>query len=331
MQFVKSLSGYIVIVMLMTISMISCGGKAESNVETASAGESVTHHSLQSIDGINENNSSYIMENEQPTAAADEMSTQSVPYVGGDNDVKVRIVTTMGEIVVELFNDTPRHRDNFVKLAKEGYYNNTLFHRVINEFMIQAGDPDSRNAPRGKMLGMGDPGYTIEAEIVYPQHFHHRGALAAARQGDATNPERRSSGSQFYIVTGKVYSAGQLGQIEKQLNMVAQQEIFNRLATEHRDTIMSLRRNRDQAGLQVLQTELIARTEAEAAANPVGLTDVQRQLYSTVGGTPHLDGQYTVFGRVIEGMEVVDAIQAVETDNNDRPNDDVRIISMQVL
>lgn len=246
-------------------------------------------------------------------------------------NTKVVISTTMGDITVELFNDTPRHRDNFIKLAKEGFYNGTLFHRVINEFMVQAGDPDSKNAPKGKSLGMGDPGYTIEAEFVYPKHFHRRGALAAARQGDQTNPERRSSGSQFYIVTGKAYNESQLVQMERQLQMAQQQDIFNRLATERRDSIMTLRRNRDQAGLQALQEELIALTEAEANANPARLTAEQRQAYTTEGGTPHLDGQYTVFGQVIDGMDVVDKIQKVATDRNDRPTDDIKITKITIL
>lgn len=248
-----------------------------------------------------------------------------------DMETKVKITTTMGDVTVLLYDDTPKHRDNFVKLVNEGFYDGTLFHRVINEFMVQAGDPDSKGAPKGKALGMGDPGYTIEAEFVYPKHFHKRGALAAARQGDAANPERRSSGSQFYIVTGKAYNAGQLQQMEQQLDMARRQEIFNRLATERRDTIMSLRRNRDQAGLQSLQEELIALTEAEADSNPARLTDEQRSAYGTVGGTPHLDGQYTVFGEVVDGMDVIDAIQKVATDRNDRPEDDVKILKMEIV
>lgn len=222
------------------------------------------------------------------------------------NDVIVNISTTMGDIKVLLYGDTPKHRDNFIKLVNEGFYNGTLFHRVINEFMVQAGDPESKGAPAGKRLGTGGPGYNIEAEIVYPEHFHKRGALAAARQGDNVNPERKSSGSQFYIVTGKAYSEAQLAQMEKQMQMMKQQEIFNRLASERRDTIMQLRRNNDHAGIQKLQEELIALTEAEAAKNPAKFTDAQKKAYSEAGGTPHLDGQYTVFGEVLEGLDVVE-------------------------
>lgn len=246
------------------------------------------------------------------------------------NDVIVTITTTMGPIKVLLYGDTPKHRDNFVKLAKEGYYDGTLFHRVINEFMVQAGDPDSKGAPAGKQLGAGGPGYNLEAEIVYPKHFHKRGALAAARQGDNVNPERKSSGSQFYIVTGKAYSEGQLAQMEKQLQMMQQQQIFNRLANERRDSIMQLRRAGDQAGLQNLQEELIALTETEAAKNPAAFTDEQKKAYSQVGGTPHLDNQYTVFGEVLEGMDVVEKIEKTPTLPGDRPKDDVKILKITV-
>lgn len=255
-----------------------------------------------------------------------EMTKQNKP-----GDVLVEIKTTEGNLTVRLFGDTPRHRDNFVKLAKEGYYNGVLFHRVINEFMVQTGDPDSKTAPAGKMLGSGGPGYDIEAEIVYPSHFHKRGALAAARQGDQVNPERRSSGSQFYIVTGKAYNDSTLNQMERQLQMMQKQNIFNDLAREHRDSIMTLRRNRDQAGLQALQDELVAITEKKAAEAPARLTAEQREAYTTTGGTPHLDNQYTVFGEVVDGMDVIDKIEKVETDSHDRPLKDVKILSMRVL
>lgn len=255
-----------------------------------------------------------------------EMTKQNKP-----GDVLVEIKTTEGNLTVRLFGDTPRHRDNFVKLAKEGYYIGVLFHRVINEFMVQTGDPDSKTAPAGKMLGSGGPGYDIEAEIVYPAHFHKRGALAAARQGDQVNPERRSSGSQFYIVTGKAYNDSTLNQMERQLQMMQKQNIFNDLAREHRDSIMTLRRNRDQAGLQALQDELVAITEQKAAEAPARLTAEQREAYTTTGGTPHLDNQYTVFGEVVDGMDVIDKIEKVETDSHDRPLKDVKILSMRVL
>ena len=256
------------------------------------------------------------------------MENQIVQATG---DALVEIKTSVGDITIRLYGETPKHRDNFLKLVNDGFYNDVLFHRVINKFMIQTGDPESKGAPAGKMLGAGSPGYDIDAEIVYPQFFHKRGALAAARQGDEVNPDRRSSGSQFYIVTGKVYNASQLGQMEKQLQMQQMQAIFNDLASQHRDSIMAMRRNRDQAGLQALQDELVKKTEAEAAKNPAKFTDAQREAYTTVGGTPHLDGTYTVFGEVVEGMDIVAKIETTATGAQDRPKEDIKIISMKVI
>lgn len=235
---------------------------------------------------------------------------------------KVKIQTMLGDITVRLYDETPIHRDNFLKLAREGYYDGTLFHRVIKGFMIQGGDPDSKGAPAGKMLGVGGPDYTLEAEIK-SDIFHKRGALAAARQGDEVNPERRSSGSQFYIVWGDVYNEGQLRQFSKQLRMQKVQDAFNALAAEHKAEIMQMRRDRNRAGLQALQDQLVA--EAESKVGKDGLTEEQLQLYSTLGGTPHLDGQYTVFGEVEEGLDVVEMIQGTATGRADRPIDDIEM------
>ena len=236
---------------------------------------------------------------------------------------KVKISTSLGDITAVLYDETPLHRDNFIKLVNEGYYNGTLFHRVIKDFMIQGGDPNSRGAAPGKQLGTGGPDYTIEAEIK-PNLIHKRGALAAARQGDEVNPERRSSGSQFYIVWGKAYNEGQIGQLGKQLEVQAQQQIFNQLVMEHRSKIMEMRRNRDQAGLQELQDDLVAQMKAIVKEQgPFGLSDIQKEAYKTIGGTPHLDGQYTVFGEVIEGLEIVEQIQNCETGAADRPKTDI--------
>ena len=236
--------------------------------------------------------------------------------------MKVKIQTTLGDIVVRLYDETPIHRDNFVKLAKQGYYDGTLFHRVIKDFMIQGGDPDSKGAPAGKMLGVGGPDYTLQAEII-DGLFHKRGALAAARQGDEVNPERRSSGSQFYIVWGQVYNQGQLRQFSKQLKMQKIQSTFNQLASQHRDEIMQLRRERNRVGLQELQDKLAA--QAEAMVTGDGLTPKQIEVYSTVGGTPHLDGQYTVFGEVEQGLDVVEQIQNSKTARADRPAEDIQM------
>ena len=172
------------------------------------------------------------------------------------------------------------------------------------------------------MLGVGGPDYTLEAEIK-DGLFHKRGALAAARQGDEVNPERRSSGSQFYIVWGQVYNDGQLRQFSKQLKMQQVQQAFNALAASHRDEIMQMRRERNRAGLQELQDKLAA--EAESQVKDGGLTEEQQKIYSTVGGTPHLDGQYTVFGEVEEGLDVVEMIQGSATGRGDRPIDDIEM------
>lgn len=249
-----------------------------------------------------------------------------------NNKTRVRIKTSMGDIVVRLYDETPKHRDNFVKLAKEGYFDGTLFHRVIRDFMIQGGDPDSKGAPAGKNLGTGGPDYTIPAEFVFPKLYHKRGALSAARTGDEVNPNRESSGSQFYIVWGKTYKPAELKQMERQLAMQQEQAVFNQLVADNKVKIMELRRNRDRAGLQELQDDLIASTKAICAEKGLPkFTDEQVESYTTVGGTPFLDNQYTVFGEVEEGLEIVGKIQEVETGRNDRPKDDVVMLSVEVI
>ncbi len=246
--------------------------------------------------------------------------------------VRVEVETTEGNFTVMLYGDTPKHRDNFVKLAREGYYNGTLFHRVIKDFMIQAGDPDSKNAPAGKALGSGGPDYKIDAEIVFPKHFHKRYTLAAARQGDQVNPMRQSSGSQFYVVTGTKLDTAQVAGLEQRLKMSRMQKAFNDLAMEHRDSIRQMQMRGDREGLKALQDTLVAQVEAQAANDTTpALTPEMKEAYTTVGGAPHLDGDYTVFGEVISGFDTIDRIEKAETDGRDRPKEDVRIIAMKVL
>lgn len=243
-------------------------------------------------------------------------------------DAIVVMETTAGTIKLRLYNDTPLHKANFLKLVKDGYYDGLLFHRVIKDFMVQGGDPDSKDAPAGKMLGSGDPGYTIEAEINYPVRYHKYGALAAARTGDEVNPERRSSGSQFYIVTGRKYDASQTEQMAKAANNRRQQAYFNSLANKHRDEIQKLYASKDTVGMQALQNKLVEQTMKECPEQPVN-AEIAKD-YATVGGTPNLDGQYTVFGEVLEGMDVVEKMQNAATDRNDRPVEDIKIISARI-
>ena len=266
----------------------------------------------------------------QPAAEVNNNSNNSNKL---DDCTKVEIKTSLGDIVVALYNETPIHRDNFIKLVNEKYYDGVLFHRVIKDFMIQTGDGNSKTAGPDDHLGTGDPGYTLQAEFVYPKYFHKKGALAAARTADQVNPERRSSGSQFYIVTGQVYGVGQLEQMGKQLAEQQKGQRFQQLAMQHRDEIMRWQAEKDTTSLMRLQSQLIAQVNEEAAKNPApGFTQEQIQAYSSVGGTPHLDGQYTVFGEVISGMEVVDKIQNVATrGGDDRPLQDIKIISAKIL
>lgn len=240
----------------------------------------------------------------------------------------VDIKTTLGDIKVKLYDDTPKHRDNFLKLVNEKFYDGVLFHRVIKDFMVQTGDPKSVNADSTAMLGAGDPGYTLEAEIVYPKYYHKYGALAAARTGDNVNPERRSSGSQFYIVTGNKYTEGQLEGMAQRMTMNKRQAYFNDLARKQESKIRELQAAGDKAALDALRDELIKETEENVKEEP--LPEQMRQDYTTIGGTPHLDGQYTVFGEVLSGMDTVEKIQNVETGRADRPKEDVKIISMTV-
>lgn len=264
--------------------------------------------------------------NDQTTATEENTMQQTAENIPGP---VVEIKTSLGDIIVKLYNDTPLHRDNFLKLVADGYYEGVLFHRVINNFMVQTGDPDSKDAAPGQMLGAGNPGYTIEAEIDYPRHYHKYGALAAARTGDNVNPERRSSGSQFYIVTGNKYSAGQLQGMTQQAVMGQRQLLFNKLVEENMDSIKALQQQGNEEALEKLRLNLIEKVETEIPAP--ALDEKVAADYTTIGGTPHLDGQYTVFGEVLKGMDVVEKIQNSKTDGNDRPLEDIKILSVKVL
>ena len=243
----------------------------------------------------------------------------------------VRLETTKGDIEIALYNETPGHRDNFVKNVEAGAYDGVIFHRVINDFMIQTGDPKSKEAVKGQVYGSSDFGSEIPAEFVYPKFFHKKGAVAAARIGDRQNPERKSSGSQFYIVTGKVFNNQALTQLEQSKSHRRKNNYFDELVSRNREQIMQLRRNRDTLALQELQQSLIQQTEAAITGKEDLFTAEQRQVYTTIGGTPHLDGEYTVYGEVVKGLDVVDSIQFVKTDGNDRPLEDVKVLKAVVL
>ena len=255
---------------------------------------------------------------------------QTNHHMENEKRTLVKLETTMGNITVALYNETPKHRDNFIKLVKEGVYDSTLFHRVIKQFMIQAGDPDSKNASDTAMLGSGDVGYTIPAELN-PKFFHKKGVLAAARQGDDVNPEKASSGCQFYIVTGRKFTEPQLLGMENKINEQREQALFDSLARQHMKEIYKMRKAGDNAGLLELQDTLEAQArELADKEEKFRFTPEQIKAYSTIGGAPHLDGSYTVFGEVTEGMEVVDNIEIAKTNRADRPIENIRILKASI-
>lgn len=255
---------------------------------------------------------------------------QTNHHMENEKRTLVKLETTMGNITVALYNETPKHRDNFIKLVKEGVYDSTLFHRVIKQFMIQAGDPDSKNASDTAMLGSGDVGYTIPAEFN-PKFFHKKGVLAAARQGDDVNPEKASSGCQFYIVTGRKFTEPQLLGMENKINEQREEALFDSLARQHMKENTQMRKAGDNAGLLELQDTLEAQArELADKEEKFRFTPEQIKAYSTIGGAPHLDGSYTVFGEVTEGMEVVDNIEIAKTNRADRPIENIRILKASI-
>jgi len=254
----------------------------------------------------------------------------SMGFTSSPKEPIVIIKTSYGNIKIKLYNETPKHRDNFLKLIKEHYYDSLLFHRVINQFMIQGGDPDSKYAQPGQMLGNGGPSYTIPAEFV-PTLYHKRGALAAARESDQVNPTKASSGSQFYIVQGKVFTDEELNVLEQRINQNKKNQLLGQmmntpeyawLKTKLDSMIKSGNSNAVQDFLK--ETNALAEKELDKVGR-FKFSPEQRKIYTTIGGAPHLDGAYTVFGEVIEGMNVVDSIASVSRDKNDRPLKDIRM------
>ena len=265
------------------------------------------------------------------TACAGNSKSEKKLNMENVKETLVCLETTMGNITVKLYDETPKHKENFIKLVKEGAYDSTLFHRVIKNFMIQAGDPLSKNATDTTTLGSGDVGYTIPAEFN-KNFFHKKGALAAARQGDEVNPERESSGCQFYIVTGRKFSEAQMINMENHMNEARLEEVFNNLARKHMKEIYKMRKAGDTEGLLELQDSLESQARNIVDKEPaLRYTKEQKQTYTTIGGAPHLDGAYTVFGEVVDGMDVVEKIEQVGTNHADRPKVDIRITKASVL
>ncbi len=242
----------------------------------------------------------------------------------GDKRPIVLIKTDFGDMKVVLYNETPKHRDNFLKLAKEGFFDGTLFHRVIKDFMIQGGDPDTKNAQPDQKLGNGGPGYVIDNEIN-PKLLHRKGALAAARQGDQTNPEKKSSGSQFYIVQGVVFPSDNLQALEEEGTQRQADSNMRQLVREYEDSIKIYRQTENKGAFDKMIARLQTEAMDKAKLTPFKLTEEQKQVYTTVGGTPHLDGAYTVFGEVIEGLSVIDSIASQPTGPKDRPVKDIKM------
>jgi cyclophilin family peptidyl-prolyl cis-trans isomerase len=245
----------------------------------------------------------------------------------------VEIQTTEGAIKVKLYKETPLHRDNFVKLVNKGYYDGQVFHRVMKNFLIQTGDPNSKEADHNRLLGTGGPGYTIPAEIRYPQIFHKRGVLSAARLPDENNPNKESNGSQFCFILGKKYTSAELDTIERDAYNKQLDLIWQRLVVTNRKRIDDLSlRSDDKKKLQALEDSLTTLAEKQMKKEHVFFfTKKQREAYTTVGGVPFMDKDYTIFGEVIQGLDVLEKIERMPVDVNARPKKDVRIIVAKVI
>lgn len=256
-------------------------------------------------------------------------NNKKAPVASKTPVTKVQLSTTMGDVVLKLYNETPKHRDNFIQIVNDGVIDSVLFHRVINEFMIQGGDPDSKNAQAGDRLGNGGLDYRVDAEF-HPELFHKKGVLAAARDG---NPERASSSTQFYIVQGKVFNDSTLALAEKRINNWLAQHFVKKEPT-NKAVVDALQKAIDEENMEAYR--LYSDSLSILAENYINfesytIPEEHREVYKTLGGTPHLDQNYTVFGEVLEGIEVVDSIAAVETDSYDRPLTDIRILSAKIL
>lgn len=239
----------------------------------------------------------------------------------------VLISTNMGDMKFRLYNDTPLHRDAFIQLAQEGYYNETLFYRIIQNFLIQGGSRSSRNAPPGKRIGYGDPDKTVNDEII-PGHYHQKGALCAPRQPDEVNPFKQSDISQFYIVTGKIHTQGMLDTLEIAVNRPIRNQVYAEVMTPSvKNELKKLKEEKKVEEFRALADQIKKQIDAEyhMQQGRLEFTEEQRKAYTTRGGYPELDGKYTIFGECISGFDVIDKIAALKTDANNRPLTDVKI------
>ncbi len=244
----------------------------------------------------------------------------------------VEFTTTEGTVVVKLYKDTPQHRDNMVKLVKSGYYDGLLFHKAMKDFLVQTGDPNSKDASHNRLLGTGGPGYTIPQEIHYPELFHKRGVLSAARLSDAENPAKESNGSQFYFILGKKYTPAELDSIEKEAYEKQVESIWQRVIILNKDKINAVSMQNDKRKMEALQDSLTVLAEKEIDPKKVfHFAKAQREAYTKVGGVPFMDKEYTVFGEVVRGLDVVEKISNEAVDMNNRPQNDVRILKAKIV
>ena len=243
-------------------------------------------------------------------------------------DAVITIKTSQGDMVAILYDETPKHKANFIKLAKEHFFDSMIFHRVISGFMIQGGDPESKKALAGQRLGNGGPGYTVDAEFN-PKFYHEKGALSAARLGDQMNPSKASSGSQFYVVQGTVLGSADVENLkfDQMKLMTGLRKMFEDPANKPLlDSLNALYYSGDVPAYTKRLNELAPRIEKATGIKVTReISEEKKKSYTTIGGAPHLDGDYTVFGKVIKGLEVIDKIAAVQKDGSDRPLEDVRM------
>ena len=245
----------------------------------------------------------------------------------GNENSTVLIKTSLGDIKIKLYDSTPIHRDNFIHLVNFHFYDGISFHRIIKNFMIQAGDPETKSGP-SKNMPDSIKTYTIPSEFNN-LYFHKKGALAAARQADDVNPHKRSSGTQFYIVQGVKFSDDELNQVEQRINSNMKQSMFNSFMKATTDSVRMT--GKEVTNAEIQQIASVKLFQFLSSYKDFRLSDEQRNVYKTTGGTPRLDGNYTIFGEVIEGLDIIDKIAEVPTDSNDKPLNDIKIIKIKIV